>query len=163
MRGALKFAYNGKNFYGYARQPKYRTIEQNLLDLLIEQRIINDTKTAFFRTASRTDRSVSALGNVCSFDTDKIVTKKTILELLTNKISDVYIYGVQFVKPDFYPRHAIRREYRYYLKRDNLDFDTLLSTAALFTGKHNFRNFARIEPMKNPVRTIDHIIIEEKN
>ena len=31
MRVALKFAYNGKNFYGYARQPKLRTIEEEII------------------------------------------------------------------------------------------------------------------------------------
>jgi len=32
----------------------------------------------------------------------------------------------------------------------------------LFTGEHNFQNFARVEPLKNPVRTIDNIVIVEK-
>jgi tRNA pseudouridine38-40 synthase len=160
MRVALKFAYNGKGFSGYARQPGQRTVEQVLLNLLIERRIFDDAKTSYFRTASRTDRDVSALGNVCSFDT--VSSKKTILGLLTKGISDVFIYGVQPVKPDFYPRHAIRREYRYYLKRDDLDVDALLSAAGLFVGEHNFVNFARVEPLKNPVRTIDNIVIVEK-
>ncbi len=69
MRVAIKFAYDGKNFSGYARQPGQRTIEQALLDILIEQRIFQDTKMSCFRTASRTDKGVSALGNVCAFDT----------------------------------------------------------------------------------------------
>jgi tRNA pseudouridine38-40 synthase len=160
MRVALKFAYNGKGFCGYARQPGQRTVEQVLLNLLIERRIVDDAKTSYFRTASRTDRGVSALGNVCSFDT--VSSKKTMLGLLTKGISDVFIYGVQSVDPDFYPRHAIRREYRYYLRKNDLDVDALLSAAGLFTGEHNFHNFARIEPLKTPVRTIDNIVIMEK-
>jgi tRNA pseudouridine38-40 synthase len=160
MRIALKFAYDGKDFSGYARQPGQRTIEQVFLDLLIERRILSDAKTSCFRTASRTDRGVSALGNVCAFDTT--CSKETIFNRLTKDKSDVFIYGVQSVKPDFYPRHAKRREYRYYLRRNDLDVDSLLSTAELFIGEHNFQNFARVEPLKTPVRTIDNIVIIEK-
>ena len=160
MRVVLKFAYDGKNFSGYARQPGQRTIEQALLDMLIERKIIGDAKTSCFRTASRTDRGVSALGNVCAFDT--VCSKEKILSQLTEDRSDVFIYGSQSVEPGFYPRHAARREYRYYLKRNNLDVDALLSAAGLFTGEHNFRNFARVEPLKNPVRTVDNIVISEK-
>jgi len=160
MRVALKFSYDGKNFSGYARQPGQQTIEQELLDLLIKRRIIVSANTSCFRTASRTDRGVSALGNVCAFDA--ACSKDTILSQLTKDISDVLIYGVQSVEPGFYPRHAKRREYRYYLKRNDLDVDAVLSAAGLFTGEHNFQNFARVEPLKNLVRTIDTIIVVEK-
>jgi len=160
MRVALKFAYDGKHFSGYARQPGQRTIEQALLDMLIERKILGDAKTSCFRTASRTDRGVSALGNVCAFDT--ACSKEKILSQLTEDRSDVFVYGGHSVEPGFYPRHATRREYRYYLKRNDLDVDALLSAAGLFTGEHNFRNFARVEPLKNPVRTVDNIVISEK-
>ena len=63
---------------------------------------------------------------------------------------------------DFYPRHAVRREYRYYLRNRGLDVDRILNAASLFTGEHNFQNFARVEPLKNPVRCIDAIVISEK-
>jgi tRNA pseudouridine38-40 synthase len=159
MRVALKFAYDGKHFSGYARQPNQQTIEQELLDLLIERRIIASANTSCFRTASRTDRGVSSLGNVCAFDT--ACSKEKILSQLTKNISDVFVYGVQSVEPGFYPRHAKRREYRYYLKRNDLDLDAVLSAAGLFTGEHNFQNFARVELLKNPVRTIDNILVVE--
>jgi len=159
MRFAIKFAYDGKNFSGYARQPGQRTIEQALLDLLIEQRIFQDTKLSCFRTASRTDKGVSALGNVCAFDT--MPSGEEIFPILTKEVSDIFIYGIQSVTMDFYPRHAKRRQYRYYLRRENLDVDHVLSAAGLFTGEHNFQNFARVEPLKNPVRTIENIIVGE--
>lgn len=160
MRVALKVAYDGTGYSGYARQPGQRTVEQTLLDFLINQRVVDDAKTSYFRTASRTDRGVSALGNTCAFDT--MSSKYEIFSKLTTHISDIYIYGVREVIPDFYPRHAIRREYRYYLRKTNLDVDKLLSAARLFTGEHNFQNFARVEPLKNPIRSIENIIISEK-
>lgn len=161
MRVAMKFAYDGKHFSGYARQPGQRTIEQALLELLIESKVLSDPTSSCFRTASRTDRGVSALGNVCAFNTDS--SKEQILRLLQNDISsDIVLYGILSVEHEFYPRHAKRREYRYYLNKEGLDVDKVLYTAGLFTGEHNFQNFARVEPLKNPVRIIDNIIVLEQ-
>ena len=161
MRIAIKFAYDGTHFSGYARQPGQQTVEQMLLDILSESEVVRDPRSSYFRTASRTDRGVSALGNVCAFDT--YVSQEHILKILKNgRSSDIFLYGIKRVEPEFYPRHAKRREYRYYLKNEDLDADCVLSAAALFTGEHDFRNFARIEPSKNPVRTIDNIIITEQ-
>jgi len=160
MRVALKFSYEGKDFSGYARQPGLRTVEKILLDILMERDIINDAKSSCFRTASRTDRGVSALGNVCAFDT--IFSKDKIITLLTKDVSKVFIYGIQEVPSGFYPRHAKRRGYRYYLRNHGLDVGKMLSAAALFTGEHNFQNFARVESLKNPIRIIENIVLVEK-
>jgi tRNA pseudouridine38-40 synthase len=159
MRLALKFAYNGKQFSGYARQPHQRTVEGELIQLLKKHGIIDNAKGACFRTASRTDRGVSALGNVCAFDVSFV--KDSFLSEISDEQSVIFIYGMQQVESGFYPRHAKQRQYRYYLRKDTLDVDAILSTAALFTGEHDFRNFARVEPGKNPIRIIDAIVIEE--
>lgn len=160
MRVALKFAYDGTLFSGYARQPRQQTVEQTLLEMLIDQGILCDPRLSCFRTASRTDRGVSALGNVCAFDST--LCKREVFSRLKQGESAVFVYGVQEVEACFYPRHAKRREYRYYLRKTGLDVDRVLSAAGLFTGEHNFQNFARIEPLKNPVRNIDNIVVSEK-
>jgi tRNA pseudouridine38-40 synthase len=160
MRVALKFSYDGKYFSGYARQPGQRTIEGALLEMLKDNAVFDEVKDACFRTASRTDAGVSALGNVCAFDTT--VSAEMILQRLSKDVSDVFVYGAQEVAPDFYPRHAKQRQYRYYLRNDGLDVDAVVSAALLFTGEHDFSNFARVEPLKNPVRTIDTIVFFNK-
>lgn len=160
MRVALKFAYNGTQFSGYARQPRQRTVEQTLLEMLSNEGILDDPRLSCFRTASRTDRGVSALGNVCAFDTP--LCKQEVFSSLKEDEPDVFVYGIQEVEVGFYPRHAKRREYRYYLRKTGLDVDRVLSAAGLFTGEHNFQNFARVEPLKNPVRSIDNIVVSEK-
>jgi tRNA pseudouridine38-40 synthase len=159
MRVALKFAYDGTCFSGYARQPGQRTIEQTFLDMLLKQRFFDDARTSCFRTASRTDRGVSALGNVCAFDTR--CSKDEVLATLPDEFSELFIYGIQEVAPGFYPRHAKRRQYRYYLRKTGLDIGRVLSAAGLFTGEHDFQNFARVEPLKNPVRVIENIVVSE--
>jgi tRNA pseudouridine38-40 synthase len=162
MRIALKFAYDGTRFHGYARQPNVRTVEGELLTILQEQGFIIDVKNACVRTASRTDKGVSALGNVIAFNIDNDI--KILPRQLFEETEDIFVYGFKQVESGFYPRYAQQRIYRYYLKKDTLDTETLLSTASVFTGEHNFSNFARVEPFKNPLRTIDMIIcIEEKD
>ena len=41
--------------------------------------------------------------------------------------------------------------------------DKVLSTAGSFAGEHNFSNFARVELFKDPVRTIDNIVLTEQD
>jgi tRNA pseudouridine38-40 synthase len=156
MRVVIKFAYDGRKFHGYARQPNLKTVEGELIKSLVKYGFIEDTKESFFRSASRTDKDVSALGNVVAFNTDS--SKKRILDDLFNEFSSILFYGIKDVVADFNPRHAKLRHYRYYLPVINLDIEKIVSTSACFTGEHNFSNFARLESFKDPVRTIDNII-----
>lgn len=156
MRVVIKFAYDGRKFHGYARQPNLKTVEGELIKSLVKYGFIEDTKESFFRSASRTDKDVSALGNVVAFNTDS--SKKRILDDLFNEFSSILFYGIKDAVADFNPRHAKLRHYRYYLPVANLDIEKIVSTSACFTGEHNFSNFARLESFKDSVRTIDNII-----
>ncbi|MCX6665663.1 MAG: tRNA pseudouridine(38-40) synthase TruA [Euryarchaeota archaeon] len=161
MRIALKFAYDGQKFDGYARQPNRKTVEGELLNALITQGFIDGAKTSCFRSASRTDKGVSALGNVIAVNTD--TSKERVIQELKEKIPHIFVYGIQNVDSDFYPRYAKLRIYRYYLENKGFVVDDVLSAAAIFTGEHNFKNFARVEEGKNPKRTIDAIVVSDEN
>lgn len=159
MRLALQFAYDGTAFHGYARQPQVKTVEGTIISLLIKHGFIKDTVQSILRSASRTDKSVSALCNVVAFNTD--ASPRQLLRMLSKEPSDILFYGVAQVSDTFYPRHARQRSYRYYLKKKDISAALLLSVASSFTGKHNFSNFARVESFKNPVRIIDNIVVTE--
>jgi len=161
MRVAIKFAYDGRIFHGYARQPKLLTVEGDLIKVLVKNGIIEDTKDSYFRSASRTDKHVSALANVVSFNTD--ISKKNILQILSNETSLIYFYGIKIVESDFNPRYAKLRKYRYYLKINSLDIEKIITTSACFTGKHDFSNFAKLESFRNPLRVIDNIVFSYIN
>ena len=161
MRIAIKFAYDGKKFQGYARQPNMKTVEGELIKNFTQQDFIEDATKSCFRSASRTDKGVSALGNVVAFNTDS--SKEHIFQTLMSKMADILVYGIKIVEPNFYPRYAKWRMYRYYLKYHNFPLEKLLSATALFTGEHNFHNFARVEVDKNPIRTIDNILVTEQD
>ena len=155
MRLALKFAYDGKKFFGYARQPKLRTVEGEIISAL------GKTKSRYenFQSASRTDRNVSALGNVVAFDTG---FKGNILSALNANVSDVYFYGIAKVDEDFNPRYAKERWYRYFLFNDGYDVNKMEKAGKLFAGTHDFTNFARVEN-RNPVRKINSLKLKEEN
>ena len=89
MRVAIKFAYDGKQFHGYARQPKLKTVEGELLKALVKHGFIEDIKESIFRSASRTDKDVSALCNVVGFNTD--ASKKRILEILSDEFTSIIV------------------------------------------------------------------------
>lgn len=158
MAYALKFAYDGTAFHGYQRQPISPTVEGEMLRAMQHTKMINDPRTAFFRSASRTDRGVSALGNVVCFSTE--FRKENILRALSSCLDNIWVYGIAEVPEKFNPRHASQRWYRYLLKNDGHDINAMRNCCELFIGTHNFKNFSRGDG--NPVRKIDEISIEDR-
>jgi tRNA pseudouridine38-40 synthase len=160
MRVALKFAYDGRLFSGFARQPGRRTVEGDLLTLLEEWGAFRSLEEARFRSGSRTDRGVSARGNVVGFSTE--LSLEELLHQMPGGIPDLYVYGAQVVDDSFYPRFAAQRWYRYYLRTEGLDVGQVLAVVPVFLGEHDFRNFAKLEPGKDPVRCVERLdVIEE--
>ena len=160
MRTALKFAYDGREFYGFARQPQLKTVEGALIKSLIKHGIIEDTNESMFRSSSRTDKGVSCFGNVVAFNTE--TPGKKILTLLSKETTDVIPFGVKEVNDGFNPRYAKYRHYRYFLPKKDVDVDEIIKTSSVFTGQHDFTNFARVEQGRDPVRTIDNIVFDEQ-
>jgi tRNA pseudouridine38-40 synthase len=158
-RLALKFAYDGARFHGSQRQTKQdvRTVEGDLLRALERTIALDEPGIAEFRVASRTDRGVSALGNVFTIATT--FSENELIAGLNAHLTDCWVYGIAKVTPDFNPRWARERWYRYYLSGEELDPDMISQGTKIFIGKHNFRNFANRE-VENPVRTIKSIEVQ---
>ncbi len=157
MRVALKFGYDGSKFWGYQRQPDVRTVEGDVINALSKTRIMMDLKGSNFSSASRTDRKVSAIGNVLAFDTD--FRLEEILKALNSKLEDTYFWGMAEVEDDFTPRHANLRWYRYHLPR-HMNIDLLKETSALFEGEHDFKGFCR-KSERSTIRTVDSISVKK--
>ncbi|MDI6887797.1 MAG: tRNA pseudouridine(38-40) synthase TruA [Candidatus Thermoplasmatota archaeon] len=158
MRLALKLAYDGKKFLGYARQKELRTVEGAIIKALRELDIIN-LKSCKFQSSSRTDRNVSALGNVIAFNTN--FDYRDIIKALNVNLKDIWFYAKKIVAPDFNPRHAVQRWYRYFLMKDKLKISNIRKSAKLFIGKHDFSSFAKPSE-RCSVRKIDYIGITSK-
>jgi tRNA pseudouridine38-40 synthase len=139
-RVAIKIAYDGSAFHGQVRQPGLRTVEGEVIHALRRARILRDPKEAMFQSASRTDRGVSALGNVVAFDTS--LAPDAAARALNAKSRGVWAWAAAGVPADFNARQARSRWYRYVLPPTH-SVDALDAALQLFEGEHDVRNFTR--------------------
>jgi len=155
MRIAVKIAYDGSKFHGFAMQPDRRTVEGEIISTLVKSGIIEGRKESKFQYASRTDRGVNALGNVISFN-----SRGNFLRVM-ERMKDVWVVGYAEVEESFNPRHSIAKTYRYYLYNRDYDVENMEKAVKLFIGEHDFSSFARLDS-RNPVRRIYSASMEEK-
>jgi tRNA pseudouridine38-40 synthase len=157
LKIALKIAYLGSDFYGFARQPGLPTVEGELIKALSESGIIDNPSVAGYSIAGRTDRGVHALGNVIAFLTESKVNVNQINDCLPASIKVLAQTSVHY---GFKPRFAQQRHYRYLMPRnfleENFDLEKMKEAARLFTGTHDFSNFTK-RSERNPVRTVSHL------
>jgi tRNA pseudouridine38-40 synthase len=154
-RAAVKIAYDGSSFKGSQRQPGRYTVEGEAIKSLQKIGAIDSIPRSRFKAASRTDRGVSALGNVVAFDTD--FDEGQLLRALNAVSSDVYFYGLAKVPISFSPRRASGRWYRFVLPSKGIDVDTVINAASLLQGRHDFRSFC-----KNDERTTVRVLKEAR-
>jgi tRNA pseudouridine38-40 synthase len=157
-RVAVKLAYNGSEFYGFQRQPNKATVEGSLIRALESIGAIRSTRECGLRSSSRTDRGVSALGNVVSFKTD--FSLRSLCSAANSELDGAWLYSAVHVEDGFNPRWAGQRWYRYFLPVASQDATALRRAAQFFVGTHDFSRFARADG-RDPIRTIDSITITE--
>jgi tRNA pseudouridine38-40 synthase len=154
---AVMIAYDGREFTGSQRQPDKRTVEDECLRALKKIHAIDSVEDSRFRVASRTDRGVSALCNVIVFETG--FKHEMLLQALNAASETVYFYAYADVGPDFSPRRAKQRWYRYFLAYgDGMDLNVMDQAAQSFVGRHDFRRFCKADG-KSSEKTIDSIIL----
>ena len=144
MRYALKFAYDGSQFQGYARQPDFYTTEGHIIWAMKKQKIIESPEANKFASSSRTDKGVSAVGNVLAINTD--FRKDAILKALNPILEGVIFYGIAEVPDDYNPRHARQRTYRYLLLKNQCpDIEKLKTASELFLEEQDFKYFSKTD------------------
>lgn len=153
---AVKLAYDGRAFMGSQRQPGVRTVESEMIDALRRIGAIESVTASRFRFASRTDRGVSALGNVAVFATS--FDRRALLQALNAESPDVLYYAYAEVPESFSPRRARQRWYRYLMPCEGLDLEAARECASLFEGRHDFKGFCKPDG-RSTVRTIDSFTI----
>ncbi len=147
MRYALKFAYDGTQFEGYARQPDFNTVEGNIIWAMKAQKIIQDPEECKFQSSSRTDKNVCAVGNVIAITTD--FRKDAILKALNGKLDGIIFHGIAEVPDNYNPRLARSRSYRYVLLKSQCsDIGKLEEASKLFLGVHDFTHFSKTDDRK---------------
>ena len=154
-RFALKVYYRGENFFGSQVQPDKRTVEGEFIASLQNA----DIDFNEFRAAGRTDKGVSALGNVFTITTDSSLIKPRILNTFLPE--DIKVWATKKTPLDFNPRHASERIYKYVLQDEKYDLKQMKKACTQFKGERSFHNFS-LKDNRNPLRKINQINVEKK-
>ena len=170
-RYLFKLYYIGKSkYYGSQRQPKLLTIEDCLLNALIEKNYIDCIKESGFEVASRTDRFVSARGACFT----SILKKEPILmELNTALPNEIGIWAFAKVPMDFLSRYnAILRHYLYVVPKPlsylqdigSINIDIMRKACKAIEGQHDFINFSKRDKSEEKTkREMDNAKLSIKN
>ena len=157
-RVKLTVHYDGAGFFGWQVQPEARTVQAEL-----ESALARLTKgPASTIAAGRTDRGVHATGQVVGALVPERWAPRELRRALNAVLpADIWIARAEAAAPDFHARYdAIARGYIYrvgthesaaspFLRRwcwplgRSLAPQFLADAAALFTGEHSFRAFAK--------------------
>ncbi|KAG7400878.1 tRNA pseudouridine synthase 3 [Phytophthora boehmeriae] len=179
---AVKFLYVGEKYAGFARQDHMpETVERYLIEALVRSKLIENIDNCGYSRCGRTDRGVSAFGQVVALRmrsnlpaTAELLSAPSIddvlpgdkfqVRLASGEIktltevdyashinralpADIRVYSVAPCRPEFSARFDCKaRMYRYFFVRRDLDIDKMRTAAQFLVGKHDFRNFCRIDP-----------------
>jgi len=161
MRYAFKVAYDGARYFGFARQPGLPTVEGELLKALKECGLCHDPASARYRVAARTDRGVSAMGQVVALD---VLKRPNISTINAHLPDDISILSTIEVQPSFDPwRMALRKHYRYRCIAPNgFDLKKAQSAAKLLLGAHDFWSFCKHEQGRPTLGKLEQVKISGK-
>ncbi|MCL4331926.1 MAG: tRNA pseudouridine(38-40) synthase TruA [Candidatus Thermoplasmatota archaeon] len=154
MKLLIKFAYLGSNFTGFQRGNGTRSVEDSILEMIDKHGLGTG-----FRSAARTDRGVSALGNVLSLETD--LKPQRVVGVLNSSVRNVTFHSYAIAGDDLDCRKCTSKQYRYVLPGDGIDVDRFRERAQRFLGLHDFSSFCRKDG-RNTVRSIDKVEVESK-
>lgn len=174
MRYFMTFSYDGSEFQGYQKQPKQRTVQKELEDVLKQ---INGGKVVSVFASGRTDAGVHALNQKAHFDMDVKITCDKLLKGMNSLLpDDIYVKKIDEVNDEFHARfNAIGKEYIYkinmgeyspierkYCYQYNKGLDVVAMERGLkyFEGEHNFKSFTKNnDEIEDYVRTISQTSI----
>ena len=173
---AIKYAYLGWQYSGLAySDPSVPTVELELFKALQKTKLIQSPETCKYSRCGRTDKGVSAMGQVSAFIVRSNVHPQDRLENggAGYSIDDTgkskgeeldYVQTLNWVLPetirviawtpvpdDFDARFSCRgRQYRYFFTNldGSLDIDAMRTAAGYFMGEHDFRNFCKLDVQK---------------
>lgn len=152
MRLAFRLGYWGEAFFGSQVQADARTVEGEVIAACRRIGLFDDPRSARFASAGRTDRGVSAAGQVCAFSTDE--PERAVAALRFELPADIWTTGWAAVHEGFSPRKEARsRTYRYYFSGETGDVPAMDRAAQEFLGEHDFTLFSR-QSERSPIRRV---------
>ncbi|XP_007431105.1 tRNA pseudouridine(38/39) synthase [Python bivittatus] len=161
---ALKIAYLGWGYQGFASQENTNnTIEEKLFEALGKTRLVVNRQTSNYHRCGRTDKGVSAFGQVISLDLRSnlseskpglategkgCISEEIRYTHILNQVlpPDIRALAWASVDPSFSARFScLKRTYRYFFPRADLDVALMNAAAQRFVGTHDFRNLCKMD------------------
>ncbi|XP_005378538.1 PREDICTED: tRNA pseudouridine(38/39) synthase [Chinchilla lanigera] len=164
---ALRIAYLGWGYQGFASQENTdNTIEEKLFEALTKTRLIESRQTSNYHRCGRTDKGVSAFGQVISLDLRSQFPRNKDSEDLNLKDGvnddakeirythilnrvlppDIRVLAWAPAEPSFSARfNCLERTYRYFFPRADLDIVKMNYAAQKYVGTHDFRNLCKMD------------------
>ena len=139
---ALKIGYFGEGFFGSQVQPNFPTVASVMREALFRAGTISPGTLEKIAFASRTDRGVSAIGNVC-----KYYGKRPILGRINKFLPEtVCAWGYSPVPEDFSERRdASLKKYSYFLPDTGENLSIMRQVCRMYSSKSasSFRAFSK--------------------
>ncbi|HEY8395819.1 MAG TPA: tRNA pseudouridine(38-40) synthase TruA [Bacilli bacterium] len=175
MRYKCTCAYDGSMFFGFQIQKDLRTVQEEIEAVLL---VIHKKKVKI-HASGRTDTGVHALNQVFHFDSDIEMTPENMKNAINSRLPrDIYIKEVEIVDDNFHARFDVKakeyhylldygefdplkRNYRYYCRYHNVDWDKFKEALLTFQGSHDFRSFTKNKDLEDTVREIFKIDFEQ--
>lgn len=158
---AFKIAYIGWRYKGFASQAHTEeTVEEELFKALKKTCLIGEREGACYSRCGRTDRGVSAFGNVIALHVRSTATQGVGLvrpgaggeplnyaRILNGVLPpDIRVVGWCPVPLDFSARFStVSRTYKYFFLHGGLNIEAMQEAANAFVGVHDFRNFCKVD------------------
>lgn len=173
----LTIEYDGTEYAGWQRQPNHQTIQAVLEEALfkIAQQHISAVG------AGRTDSGVHALGQVVSFQSNKLLDSVQWAPALNNYLpKDITVISSEQVPNDFHARFSAKGKiYEYRITTQSsrpalsrhrvwhfphpLDTDAMRKAMQDFMGTHDFTSFrGQRSQTVNPMCTISHLSLRSE-
>ena len=186
FRFRLDLAYDGTDFYGFAKQSAYRTVAGELLSGLVK--IFSEDDQDFrMRVAGRTDAGVHAQAQVLHLDLTSEQLKRIrrghgVAERLNKIIApDVRVISFEEAEPGFHARYsALSRRYRYSIADRSvvpnpmtsrylleilwhLEVEPMVEVAKEFIGLRDFRAFCKERDGTTTIRRLREISVKRRS
>ncbi|CAH0712912.1 unnamed protein product, partial [Brenthis ino] len=181
----LRISYFGWDYQGLAvQEDSSHTIEHHLFHALTKSCLIEKRETSQYHRCGRTDKGVSAFGQVISITlrskfppesqnsniSSEMPYCKILNRLLPKEIRALAWMPIPDDKPEFSARFDCKkRQYKYYFPRSSLNIEAMSRACAYLIGSHDFRHLCKMDVGNGVVEFTREIIaadiraVEEKD
>jgi len=140
---AFRVAYDGRPYHGFQRQPDVPTVEDAILDALVDLDVLASDASGDrvdvppgYAAAGRTDAGVSALAQTVAFECPDWLTPRAFNGRLPGAVR---AWASADVDAEFHAtHHATSRAYDYHLYAPDADVDRAAAALERVEGTHDF-------------------------